>query len=681
MLRRYRSPISLVLTVVLAAPSGFAAPKAPKPKTVREELPDAARKDWDAARDLLDTSDFAGALVEYQRAYEQSKNPRVLYNVAICEKNLRHYARAEATFKQELTDGAGRISPQEEADVKAAILALEPFVSTLEVTANEPGATLLIDGEEMGKTPFDKPVPIDVGPHELRLHKDGFVDGVQQVTIAGGAPAKAAFSIEPAVKKATVSVAVTGAPGASVVIDGIDMGQAPFKGEVVAGRHTFEARAPGFVPARQTTDVVYKEPLNIALDLAVERHEGHLRIESTPAEATIEIDGRVVGSGTWEGPLAAGGHQLIVKRSGFQTYTSEISVSDDQSRDVSATLVKEKGSNWVAWTIGTVLVVAGGGVAGYFLFQPNNQSPVVGDLSPGTSPRRRAAAFTGDDGVAPRALDGGADLQRRFTGENGPMGLNRRLRMAGVAAALAVTAVSWAGCGGKAVTEYVAGFSTQVQVQRDLQSIIIRVDVNGRTPSRRTTPFTTGRSGSPGRWESWTTARWSASPFRLRCTDSRSRTATRTTAYSEATFRRPLSALRRRTAPRAASRAISPGAGSALETEARGSCVLPASSTRTGRSSTSRCRSITLATTSTAGRTAAGRRPSARPRPPTGALHVQSGPVRGHPTIRRFGDRLDDPCCRRIATHSSTGLPIRASVRSPTRARAARRNRAAWTWR
>ena len=183
--RRYRSPIALILTVTLAAPSGFAAPKPPKPKTVREELPDAARKDWDAARDLLDTSDFAGALVEYKRAYDESKNPRVLYNVAVCLKNLRHYARAEVTFKQELTDGAGKISAAEEADVKSAIQALDPFVSTLEVTANETGATLLIDGEAVGQTPFDKPVPIDVGPHEVRLHKDGFVDAVQTTTIRG----------------------------------------------------------------------------------------------------------------------------------------------------------------------------------------------------------------------------------------------------------------------------------------------------------------------------------------------------------------------------------------------------------------------------------------------------------------------------------------------------------------
>jgi copper chaperone CopZ len=363
----------------------MAAP--PKPKTVREELPEAARKDWDAARDLLDASDFAGALVEYLRAYEQSKNPRVLYNVAICEKNLRHYAKAEARFKQELAEGAGRITAQDESDVKAAINALDPFVSSVEITANEAGATLLIDGDEVGKTPFDKPVPIDVGPHEVRLHKDGFVDGVQQLTIAGGSASKAAFSIEPAVKKAQVSVVVSGAPGANVVIDGIDMGQAPFKGELVAGRHTFEARAPGFVTARQTTDVVYKESLNIALDLSAERHEGRVKVEASPASAIIEIDGKVVGSETWEGPLPSGGHQLIVKKPGYVPYTVELTVSDDQSREVKATLLEDHGgSSWVAWTIGTVLVVGGGAVAGYFLFKPNDQQPIHGTLTSAQAP-------------------------------------------------------------------------------------------------------------------------------------------------------------------------------------------------------------------------------------------------------------------------------------------------------
>lgn len=391
MLRRSASNIAVVLAVVLASPAAVhaqpkpAAAKPAKPKTVREELPENARRDWDAARDLLEANDFAGALVEYLRAYEISKNPRVLYNVGVCEKNLRHYARAVTRFKQELAEGTGKLSPEEMQNVKDAIAALETFVSTVEVTANEPGATLFIDNDEAGVTPLAHPVAIDVGPHVLRLHKDGFGDATQNVTVSGGTMAKASLSIEPLVKKTAVTVAVTGAPVANIVIDGVDMGQSPFKGELAAGRHTFEARAQGFVTARQTSDVVFKTPLSLTLEMAVERHEGRVHIDVSPETAIIEIDGKVVGSGSYDGTLTTGGHQLIVKKSGYVTHTAEISLNDDQQRSLKVSLLEEKGgAGWIPWAVGTVLVVGGGAVASYFLFKPTDEKPVVGTLDPGT---------------------------------------------------------------------------------------------------------------------------------------------------------------------------------------------------------------------------------------------------------------------------------------------------------
>jgi len=135
------------------------------------------------------------------------------------------------------------------------------------------------------------------------------------------------------------------------------------------------------VTARQTTDVVYKEPLAVALDMSAERHVGHVHVETTPATASIEIDGQVVGSGSFDGPLPTGGHQLIVKKPGYVPFTSEITLNDDQSRDVKATLLEERSSNWVAWVIGGALVVGGGTVAGYFLLKPTDQQPVNGSLA------------------------------------------------------------------------------------------------------------------------------------------------------------------------------------------------------------------------------------------------------------------------------------------------------------
>ena len=178
----------LALAMMLAAPSALAAPPAaPASVDVRAQLPDAARKAWDAAKQLAGASDFRGALVEFQRAYELSHNARVLFNVGVTEKLLTHYARAVDAWDKEQTEGAGQLTPAELQELKNAIAIVQQFVTTIDVTASEPDATLAIDDYPVGKTPFAGPVRIDVGKHVLKLSKEGFVDAVEPVDVAAGA--------------------------------------------------------------------------------------------------------------------------------------------------------------------------------------------------------------------------------------------------------------------------------------------------------------------------------------------------------------------------------------------------------------------------------------------------------------------------------------------------------------
>jgi hypothetical protein len=377
-----------VTAVVLAFLASLAAEPAgaqPRPAAgdVRSELPEAAQKAWDAAKQLAGANDFKGALVEFQRAYDVSQNPRVLYNVGITEKLLTHYARAVDAWERELREGAGKLTPAETAELKNAIAIVQQFVTTIDITANEPDATLSIDDYAVGKTPFAGPVRIDVGKHTLRLSKEGFVDATQSVDVASGARTPVTFRLEPREKTALVSVTVGGAPGATIFVDGKDMGPAPFKGELSAERHTIEARAPGFVTVGQTIDIVYKQPMSLVLSLSQERHEGRMRV-TAPDGAAIAVDEHRVGVGSWEGVVSTtGGHQLVVTKPGFQTYSTEVFVADDQTRDVDVPLNREVGTSWVAWGTGTLLVVTGGIIAGAFVFSPTNQSAYGGTLPPG----------------------------------------------------------------------------------------------------------------------------------------------------------------------------------------------------------------------------------------------------------------------------------------------------------
>jgi hypothetical protein len=370
-------------TMLAAETTALAAPPTPAaPTDVRSQLTEPARRAWDAAKQLAGASDYKGALVEFQRAYELSHNPRVLFNVGVTEKLATHYARAVDAWERELREGAGQLSSGELQELKNAIGIVQQFVTTIDVTANETDATLAIDDYPIGKTPFVGPVRIDVGKHVLKLSKDGFVEAVQSADVTAGARTPVVFKLEPVNKTALITVTVGGAPSATVFVDGRDMGPAPFKGELSADRHTIEGRAPGFVAVGQTVDVQYQQPMSLVLTLSQERHEGRLRVVA-PEGAAISVDERAVGTTTWDGVISTtGGHQLVVTKPGYQTYSTEVFVADDQVREVNVPLNGEVKTTWVAWGVGTLLVVTAGIVAGYFVFKPTEPSPTAGTLSP-----------------------------------------------------------------------------------------------------------------------------------------------------------------------------------------------------------------------------------------------------------------------------------------------------------
>src|SRR5437762_13903717 len=103
---------SALVALVAVALDGRAAEgakprgKAASTKPLTQALTGEAKADYDAGKVLASDGDFAGALIKFTSAYEQSKDARLLWNVAVCEKNMRHYSRVIATLNRYLSEGA-----------------------------------------------------------------------------------------------------------------------------------------------------------------------------------------------------------------------------------------------------------------------------------------------------------------------------------------------------------------------------------------------------------------------------------------------------------------------------------------------------------------------------------------------------------------------------------------------
>jgi len=125
------------------------------------------------------------------------------------------------------------------------------------------------------------------------------------------------------------------------------------------------------------------ETVNLTLQLSEQQSKGKLLVTAKPEGSTIEIDGKVVGSTKWEGPVAVGTHQVVVRKQGHYTWSYDVEVPKGGERALTASLNEDRNTSFVPWLIGTVLVVGASTTAIYFITKPKDEQPVKGTLAPG----------------------------------------------------------------------------------------------------------------------------------------------------------------------------------------------------------------------------------------------------------------------------------------------------------
>jgi hypothetical protein len=379
--------VALLLSSAMLAPSLPAMAQGAKPavkaaakkKSLKESLKGEALDAFNRGVELYKNQNFEGAKAEFEQAYNLSKDARLLFNMAIAERDAKRYSRAVARLEQLLKEG-DELSDKDKQDARDLLEGLKQYTAPITVTINEPGATVLVDDIEVGKSPLDRPLIVDVGERNIVARKVGFLDASKRLTVSGGKADKVDLSLEASQKKGTLSVKATGAPSAVVVVDGVEQGVAPWQGEVSAEKHTIEIRAKGFVTESRTETIPHKG--TIVIEVALRPDQGKIRVKTDKPENVIHIDEQEVGKGTWEGVLPSGPHMLKVTRSGAEPYNNQIFVQTDQVGDVQVTLRSKGGVPWYAWVIGGGVLI-GGGVATYFLAKPGTKDPQSGTIQPG----------------------------------------------------------------------------------------------------------------------------------------------------------------------------------------------------------------------------------------------------------------------------------------------------------
>lgn len=397
---RSRRAIALAVTLTLGLPTAmstwsptiaYAQPK----KSVRDQLPLEARGHWDAGIALAQRKNWDGARTSFKAAWDISKNPRVLFNWGVAEKELGRYAAALEKFKQELADGKGQLAPDEEKEVQAVIASLEKFVAQLTIEINEKDAEVFIDNEKIDPSKVPGTITVQLGERRVRAVKAGFQEAVESIQLAGGGSGKVSLKLQPLVKTSRVNVSVVGPPNAIIKIDNREVGAAPYVGQVnvTADPHQFTAEAPGYISTTQSAIVKEGETLNLTLQLSAEQEKGKLIVLAKPEGATIEIDGKFAGASRWEGPVDARVHQVVVKKTGYYPWSYDVEVPKGGERSVTAQLNEDRNTSFVPWLIGSLVIGTALTIGIILLATPPDEKPVDGTLLPYKVPTQHFPGF------------------------------------------------------------------------------------------------------------------------------------------------------------------------------------------------------------------------------------------------------------------------------------------------
>jgi hypothetical protein len=170
------NPIVFLLALLIAVTA---------PRTTRAGAKEEARKHYDRAVELVDDGQLAEAVVEFQRSYDLTKHFSVLFNIGQVFVSLAKPVEAIAAYEGYLVGGGKNIPAARRAEVEKEIARQKARIATLDIRILPDGATVRVDGNELGKAPLPHPLSVGIGEHVVSATADDHEPAEVKVTVAG----------------------------------------------------------------------------------------------------------------------------------------------------------------------------------------------------------------------------------------------------------------------------------------------------------------------------------------------------------------------------------------------------------------------------------------------------------------------------------------------------------------
>ncbi|MGR3294050.1 MAG: PEGA domain-containing protein [Candidatus Scalindua sp.] len=217
---------------------------------------------------------------------------------------------------------------------------LQIKAGTVSISSEPSDAVVFIDGKEVGRTPvvITDPSP---GTHTVELKMDEFETWSDSVDIKPGKEVILTAVLQP--KAGSVCIK-SNPPNAMAFIEGKEIGTTPvIITNSSPGTYLVEIKMDGYETWNESVNIEQGKEITITADLQMKA--GSININSNPSDATIHLDGKMVGK-TPEtiADLSHGMHLVEVMMEGYEPWSKNVDVKGDKENTLIATLQKITGS-------------------------------------------------------------------------------------------------------------------------------------------------------------------------------------------------------------------------------------------------------------------------------------------------------------------------------------------------
>jgi len=346
MMREFALLLQFAAALLVSLSSGGALAQAEGPVDAPDERADPtteASERYRRGRELYAQKAWEQSLAEFDASRKIHPSWKSTSGAGLSLKQLGRFDEALEMFEVLLRDFGPELSPAVKSEAQRQVVELRGLVGTIDVTGAEPGATISADGRERGEFPLLAPLRVPSGSHVVRIFKEGFEPFETRLEVAGGRTETVIAHLKPLARSGRLRVVEERGRTLEVFIDGGIVGKTPWEGPLSPGEHVIALRGEGNLGAPPV-------PVSIAADrttpltISAEELEAELRVNPTPANASVLIDGVTVGRGVWEGRLRRGAHTVDVAASGFSASTQKVFLERNEREVLRVTLSKDPSS-------------------------------------------------------------------------------------------------------------------------------------------------------------------------------------------------------------------------------------------------------------------------------------------------------------------------------------------------